>query len=184
MTSRLRRIAAPAVAVITAALLAAGCAGQPGAAAVVNGEPIAEADLTDASTTLAPFLQEGVAPAALLAAMIQAPVLMDIAAEHGIAVSADQAQEQLAANAEAGGIEVPEEYSPETMELARYLFLVNMVNQSPDAQSINEEFAARLAELDVEVSPRYGTWNPDLSQGSTIQATAPEWIAPVAPEQA
>ncbi|UFU03822.1 SurA N-terminal domain-containing protein [Ruania suaedae] len=180
----MRRIAAPAAVVMTAALFASGCAGQPGAAAVVDGEAITESELTDAATTLEPFLQEGVAPAALLGAMIQAPVLVDVAAEQGIGFSADQAREQLTANAEAGGIEVPESFSPETMELARYLFLAGLVNQSPDAQAINEEVLARLAELDVEVSPRYGSWDPTLAQGSPVQPGQPEWIVAPAPEQA
>ncbi|UFU07421.1 hypothetical protein [Ruania halotolerans] len=184
MTSRTRRILAPATAVLSAALLAAGCAGQPGAAAVVDGEAITEGELSETTAALAPFLNADVGPNVMLATMIQAPVFLGVAAEHGVAASEDETEAYLDELSAQAQVEVPQDYPAGAIEVARFLIVSGELSQSPDAQAIGEAVNEEMAELEVEVSPRYGTWDPTLAQGSAVAPAQPEWLlAPPAPAQ-
>jgi len=66
------------VALVTAAVLSA-CAGQPGAAAVVDGTSIPTSDLQTALDELGPYVQ-GASPAAVLGVLIIEPTVSDMAA--------------------------------------------------------------------------------------------------------
>src|SRR5690625_4683355 len=82
---------------IAASLVAAGlaltaCSAQPGAAAVVDGQRISEQSLSESSQALQPFLQTQLAPATMLSSMIQAQVTLEVAANHGFAASAEDAE--------------------------------------------------------------------------------------------
>ncbi|SEE96028.1 hypothetical protein [Ruania alba] len=184
MTSRTRRIVPPVVAVLSAALFAAGCAGEPGAAAVVNGETISESELAETTEALAPFLNAEVGPDLMLATMIQAPVLLDVAAEHGVAASVDETETYLDGLSAQAQVEAPESYPAGAIEVARFLIVSGELGQSPDAQAIGAAMNEQMAELDVEISPRYGSWDPELAEGSAIAPAQHDWLlAPAAPPE-
>lgn len=171
---------------IAASLTAAGlaltaCAGQPGAAALVDGQRISENEVAQTVEVWQPLLQDRLSPAAMLAPMIQAPVLLDVAADHGIGVSVEDAEQYLDDRAEQAQVTPPEEYPDGAVEVARMQIVVELLNGgSVDAQQISTDLTERIGELDVELSPRYGEWDPEAAGGSFIAPTTPEWIlAPV-----
>ena len=84
------RAAGVLVALVTTAGLA-GCAGQPGAAAVVDGTPIPTADVQAALTELSPYYQ-GATTTNLLAVLVQEPTVVELAEEKGVGVSDEDAQ--------------------------------------------------------------------------------------------
>ena len=169
---------------IAASLTAAGlaltaCSGQPGAAAVVDGQRISENDVAQTVEIWQPLLQDRLSPAAMLAPMIQAPVLLDVAAEHGIGASVDDATQYLNDRAEQAHVSPPEG----ALEVARMQIVVEMLNSgSVDPQQISADLTERLGELEVELSPRYGEWDPEAADGAFIAPTTPEWILAPADE--
>lgn len=173
---------------IAASLTAAGlaltaCSGQPGAAAVVDGQRISENDVAQTVEVWQPLLQERLSPAAMLAPMIQAPVLLDVAAEHGIGASVDDATQYLNDRAEQAQVTPPEEYPNGALEVARMQIVVEVLNSgSVDPQQISADLTERLGELEVELSPRYGEWDPEAAGGGFIAPAAPEWILAPADE--
>ena len=173
---------------IAASLTAAGlaltaCSGQPGAAAVVDGQRISEYDVAQTVEIWQPLLQDRLSPAAMLAPMIQAPVLLDVAAEHGIGASLDDATQYLNDRAEQAQVTPPEEYPDGALEVARMQIVVEMLNSgSVDPQQISADLTERLGELEVELSPRYGEWDAEAAGGGFITPTTPEWILAPADE--
>ena len=173
---------------IAASLTAAGlaltaCAGQPGAAAVVDGERISENEVARTLEIWQPLLQNPLTPAAMLAPMIQAPVLLDVAADHGIGASVEDAEQYLDDRAEQAQVSPPEEYPDGAIEVARMQIVVEVLNGGTvDPQQISADLTERISGLDVELSPRYGEWDPAAEDGSFISPTTPEWILAPADE--
>lgn len=179
--ARKSRLLGMAASLTAAGLALTACSGQPGAAAVVDGERISENEVAATVEVWQPLLQNPLTPAGMLAPMIQAPVLLDVAAEHGIAASAEEAEQYLDDLAEQGQLETPEEYPAGALEVARMQMVVEELNSgSVDPQQISADLTERIGALDVELSPRYGDWDPEAAGGSFITPTTPEWIlAPV-----
>lgn len=173
---------------IAASLTAAGlaltaCSGQPGAAAIVDGQSISENEVAQTVEVWQPLLQNQLTPAAMLAPMIQAPVLLDVASEHGLGASVDDAVQYLDDRAEQAQVTPPEEYPDGALEVARMQIVVEVLNSgSVDPQQISADLTERIGELDVELSPRYGEWDPEAAGGSFITPTTPEWILAPADE--
>ena len=173
---------------IAASLTAAGlaltaCSGQPGAAAVVDGQRISENAVAQTVEVWQPLLQNQMTPAGMLAPMIQAPVLLDVAAEHGIGASADEAVQYLNDRAEQAQVTPAEEYPEGALEVARMQIVVELLNSGTvDTQQISADLTERIGELDVQLSPRYGEWDPEAAGGSFITPTTPEWLIAPAPE--
>ena len=161
-------------ALVVAAFALAGCAGQPGAAAVVDGRAITERSLSEATTELTEVLGGAASPAAILEVMIQAPFAVQVASEHGVAISTDEASDVLDAEVEARGDQPPADgYGEEALSVARYLFLLGMIEQSPEGQQIMTELGERLQEVQVQLSPRYGDWNAEQAM---VEQAPPEWL--------
>lgn len=159
---------------VVAAFAVAGCAGQPGAAAVVDGRTITERSLSDATTELTEVLGGAASPAAILEVMIQAPFAVQTASEHGVAISTDEASDFLDAEVAARGDQPPADgYGEEALAVARYLFLLGMIEQAPEGQEIMTDLGQRLQEAEVQLSPRYGNWNAEQAM---VEQTLPEWL--------
>ncbi len=189
-----------AAAVVVAVAGVAGCSAQSGAAAVVEGRTIPVADVDAATEELTPYLQNA-SPSAVLLLLVAEPVFDRVATANGIGVSDQEAQDVLDAlaapaeppadggeGAEDGADEAPAadgateapEFGPASLSVARLTLLQRKLGEHPDGQALMAEVTADLAELDVDVNPRYG--RIDFEQGG-ITPFEHDWLVP-APEPA
>lgn len=173
MTPSVRRCAATLA--LGAALATAGCGGSTAdRAAVVDGSVISETSLQQATrevNSMEPaLLQDRLSPSGTLTALVQAPVVLEVLAAKGVAVSDSVALR----TARDRGVREPSE---ETLAIIRLATAIGTAQRSgqiteADAQTLTQ----RLADLDVEVNPRYGTFDPETA---SIQATQPDWVTSV-----
>ena len=168
-----RRVAAAAVTLAGGVALLTGCSGTPGAAAVVNGEVITSEDVRVAVDQLG-SLYEQVNTVNVLSVLVQEPILMDVADEHGIGVSDEEAEVLLNAAAENAGVDAPDEYAPSTLAIAKFAKANSKLQDADDAADISDEIAKRIGDADIEVNPRFGDFDAD---SLTVLAPAtPSWI--------
>ena len=165
-----------ATAVVLAVVGVTGCSGQTGAAAVVEGEAIPVGDLHEVTRELGPFLQDG-SPSGVLLLLVAQPVFERVAAEYGLGVSDAEARAALAGVAgtapDAAG-EDGVEFGDASLRVARLTILQQRLQQLPDAEPAIRELSDQLANLDVEVNPRYG--EIDLAGGRGIVPVEHPWI--------
>ena len=146
-------------AVAAAALLLTGCV-RGDAAAVVDGRTISQSGLQAAVQQIQEASGQAPHPSQILSSLIIGPTVEGILADRGAAISDAAARSNLAT------LPNPEPYIVELMK-------VNMGVQSLTNEE-REEAIARIQELDVEVSPRYGTFDPAQGQ---ILPESPNWLA-------
>lgn len=174
------RRSAPVLLALGALVLGlSGCAGQPGAAAVVDGKTISVVELQHATTDLAPYLQN-VTQASVLMVLVAAPTFDQAAAAAGVGVSTQEAEDLLdqAAKAavDAGTTSArTTRFSDAAVEVARFTLLQQNIQSLPNAADVTKQITDDLATLDAEVNPRYGT--ADLSTGSITPAAYPWLVA-------
>lgn len=173
MTSSVRRSVAALA--LGAALATAGCgATTADRAAVVDGSVISETSLQEAMrevNSMEPaLLQERLTPSGTLTALVQAPVVLEVLAGKGIAVSDSVALRA----AQERGVREPSEGTLSIIRLAQAIGTAQQSGQITDADA--QTLTQRLGELDVEVNPRYGAFDP---QSASIQVTQPSWVTAV-----
>lgn len=144
--------AAGAVAVL------AGCAAQPGAAAVIDGRRIEMSAVQQASLELGSVLQSST-PTVVLTQLLIAPSVQQVAAEAGVAVSEEEARETAATVAQNAGAEQVPEFSATSVEVVRTLLALQNLQQEADADAHVEAILADVAASDIQVTPRLGTWS-------------------------
>ena len=176
------RVRTRLAAVATVALVGvAGCSAQSGAAAVVEGEAISIADVHAATEQLGPYLQDA-SPSAVLLLLMAKPTFEEVAAENGVGVSDQEAQAVLDGLAEGGDGAAPGGRTPEfgeaAVDVARFTLLQRKLQELPDGPALLEEVSTRLAELDVDVNPRYG--RVDFAGGTGITPLEHPWLVPAA----
>ena len=169
---RVRRRTAAAALVALAAGLTGACSAQSGAAAVVDGEPIPAEEVQLAADELGPYL-DGATPSSVLVVLVAEPVVEQVAAERGVSVSTQQAEQLLTNLASESG--APAEFGEASVAVARFSLLQDALNQLPDAQDVQSEVLARLQDLDIDVNPRYGEL--DFTEGGIVPAEHP-WLVP------
>jgi hypothetical protein len=171
-----RRAARAAVALAVGAAVLTGCTQVPGTAAVVDGRTITERTLQQATDELGQLVPQGIPTQQVLINLIAAPYLLDAAAEAGAGVSeaeAAQLAEQLAA--QAGLAEVPE-LGEGSLDVLRATLAQQKLSQSADPAGAFAAFEEELAAADVQLSPRYGTF--DLTAPGGILAPERPWVEP------
>jgi hypothetical protein len=162
-----------AVLAVGAALVTAGC-GESTAdrAAVVDGSVITETDLQSAMTEVnamdPALLQEKLTPSGTLTALVQAPVVLDFLAKQGVVISDSVATRDAADR----GIVDPSDSTIEVVKLASAISSAQQSGQLGDTAPLLQQ----LSEQDVEVNPRYGTYDPE---SASISVSLPPWIKPV-----
>jgi hypothetical protein len=157
-------------ALVVAVALLAGCAPTSGAAAVVDGEPISEAQLADTVTQLRAF--SDVPARGVLQALIVSPFWVEAAGDIGVGASIDDARERLdALAADAGGEQASPEWGPGMLLIARVLVAQDRATQTGLGEELASAANGLVREADIEVDPRYGEWT---SEGVT--PTTPEWL--------
>lgn len=173
MTSRkLTRGLAAAAAV--AGLTLAGCSANPGAAAIVDGHRITEGHLATAVTDFAAVTGQPVDTGAMLGTLIVSPIILDVAAEYGIAASDEEASALLDQQVVVSGTAITDEpYGAGVLDVARIAIVNQGLMATPAGIEAQQQIAERIASADVEVSPRYGSFDP---AGAVVPSEFP-WIA-------
>ena len=152
---------------LAAAAALGACSGTPGAAAVVAGRAIPASDVRVAVEQLGGLFQ-GVSTQTVTSVLIQEPTISAIAAENGVGVSTAQAQDLLDSASQAAGVTLPDDLAPSTLAVARYVQASGALQDAPNAPELAQQFSDRIAELDIEVNPRFGT----LLEDANIDAPA------------
>ncbi|MCV2396359.1 hypothetical protein OEB99_18770 [Actinotalea sp. M2MS4P-6] len=160
-------------AMLATATLLAGCSPQPGTAAVVDGERIPQSDVADAIDDLGPVLSS-TDPAAMLSFLIISPVFVQVASEAGVGVSEQDGASFLDSAFEQSGQTPPATYSDAAVLLGEQAAASTNLSGLDDSSTALSTITERIAALDVEVNPRYGTFDP--SSGSITAISLP-WIA-------
>ena len=165
--------AAGVLVALTTTVALAGCTGQPGAAAVVDGTAIPSSDVSTALTELMPYFEE-VTTTNLLAVLVQEPTVVELAHEKGVGVSDEDAHDLLdqVVQQKVAGTTVT--FSEPSLAVARYSIAFTKLQDLPEAEAIGEEIDTRLRALDLEINPRFGS----LEDGNQIGApVAVPWLA-------
>lgn len=159
-TTRHRRRGARVAALLTAAALAlSACTSPPmDHAATVNGQVISETDLHEATAQFNTVSQQPVVPGQVLNVLAQLPVLSEMASGAGAPIT----DHQLLTEVRGVGIEEPNQLLLDYVRGLVYLQTVG--GQVPPEQ---------LTGLDVEINPRYGSWDPERA---AVVPQVPDWI--------
>ena len=159
-----------------AALVLAGCGGPAGAdrAAVVDGRVISETSLQTAMAEVnsmdPALLQAKLTPTGTLTALVQAPVVLKYLDGLGVKVSDTVAT----LDAQNRGVAEPADSTIEIIKLASAISAAQGDGKLTDADAA--ELTQQLQALDIDVNPRYGTFNP---QTASIELTTPGWVTPL-----
>lgn len=162
-----------AAAAALAAVLVAGCSpGQgPGVAANIDGHVISTSDV-DEGMQLAPFYSEQPPPSAILSNLIHAEVAIPIASDNGLGVS-DQDAAEFLDEMDAESIQTGGEYSQPVLDLVRFSMMVEQAQAAPQGEDLMSELDAQLGSADINVSPRYGSWD---AEGASLQEESQPWL--------
>lgn len=170
-----------AAAALLSALALGGCGAHPGTAAIVDGEQISENELDRAVTDFAAVTGQQIDSPTMLSTLVVAPMILDVAAEYGVAASDDEASALLDRQAEASGLPVPEDgYGTGVLQIAKMTIVNQTMSTSPEGGAAMEDVNARITEADVEVNPRYGEFD---ETGQVVPQPLP-WVEQPAQPQA
>ncbi len=167
------RTTAIAAVALAAALALGGCSGQAGAAAVVDGEPIAATTVDRTTRELNQLFQ--VDARAVLTMLIVSPAYLAEARANGVAKSRDQALGYLTEviAADPGSTVDVGSFSDATLDIVAFDMAVRELSQLPEAPEIGVRVNEQIAALDVDVNPRFGQFS---AEASSILPATPEWI--------
>lgn len=163
----------PVVAGAAAALLLAACSPLPGTAAILNGERVAETTIDDAMAGCATALgisEDQLVRAGVVRTYALASVFDSVAAEFG--ELGDDEIDQL--GRQQGGEQAAMIDNEQCRPLARRSIKASMLTQL-DQNAI----MGILQEADIELNPRYGTWDPSGAELFTSSSIS----VPVTPTQ-
>ncbi len=141
------------------ALLLSGC-GTKDTAAIVNGERISESAVLATTEQVNQIVAEPMSSSSIVQQLIVLPTVVEVLKERGVTIS------DAAAASALSGVAEP---TPYLVDMARLQLGVQQLTEADYA-----EITTRLADTDVRVSPRFGTFN---AEDFTIQAGTPDWIA-------
>ena len=174
-TARTRRALSSAGLVVLAVALVAGCTGQPGAAAIVDGRRISVAEVQQGTRELAPYYSS-VDQKSVLILLIGAPSIEAVAEEAGMGVSVQQAQDQLATTAKTAGTSPAPTFGTAAVEVIRFSLAQKALEAAPNAAVLVAKVNDRLTALRPDVNPRYGA--VDLSKGAVTDIAYPWLVTP------
>lgn len=164
------------VGALVAVTAVAGCAPGAGVAAEVDGVTITESDVDGVLDDLGPFLAR-TSRDAVLTSLVQSQAGVELADRHGIEVTDERAVQLLDNMAELSEME-PREWTDGAVLIARMQLIGQEINGLDDSAAVTEEFYEILAGLDVDVSPRYGEYDP--TTGSVVALSTPWIVDPAA----
>jgi hypothetical protein len=158
--------------VIAAALsllgLSACGSSTAGAAAVVDGRRITVEDVQAATTDFETFTGQPVPPQQVLYFLVIGPYVTQAAAKAGVGVSLDDARVQLTQK-----VPEPSEQGIAALRAADSASRLTQLSEDR-AKPALDAVVAELRAADIELSPRYGTFD---AEQITIARPAENWIA-------
>lgn len=163
---------------LAGALLLSGCSGLSASeAAVIDGRSISDSQLQEAAEQLNGISQQQSTAAVLLSDLALMPILDDVMGGTPLEITDQSIRELLRRN----GVDDPNELTVDVVRIREYRTLLQDPAFATDPA--NEEVLTRLSAvgqeeieaLDVQVNPRYGTWDPT---SLSLVDQAPEWITP------
>lgn len=165
----------PAITIaLVAALALGGCTAEHGAAAVVDGTPIPVSTVDRATRELNQVFM--VDPRGIVTLLVVAPSYFAEARALGVAVSHDEARDYVAQVASDSGADVdPGEMSEAALDILSLALSEQRMAQLPEGPAAFARIHAEIAELDIEVSPRFGEFSPE---SLAVVPTTPDWILP------
>ncbi len=175
------RVAAATLA-LTAAVALTGCgAGSPGVAATVNGTTISESAVDDIAHVLQTLREstpqapaQSVPRADIVGQLVIRPAVLDAARQAG-----DLVEPAAVRYAYAQRLADP---SDATVELLQVLTITGQLKPAQIEKVVQD-----LSRADIELSPRYGTFDPARgivqAQPNWIGGTSPDTGAPAGPDQ-
>lgn len=160
--------------VLALGALLAGCAANPGTAAVIDGERMSEQDAQGMARELSELLGEPIATTQAILVYAQSEAVIQTAAESNVTITQSAVIDELDALAEMSGYEPEDgEYRDDTVHLMHGQFVGSALQADPTAA---ERLTERVAEIDIELSPRYGTVS-----GTDFLEPAPPWLVEARP---
>lgn len=170
--TRSKRATVIATGALVGALLLGGCAPAPGTAAVVDGETITTAEVDEALADLAPVLATASATN-VVSLLIIAPSFLAAADAAGFGVTEEDGRAYIVS---AGLVTEEEaaELSAGALEIVRFAVMQGSIASEADV-AVLDEAAVRLQEAEIELNPRFGTWD---SEALTATALDTPWIVP------
>jgi hypothetical protein len=154
--------------------LLSGCVARPGVAATAGGKTISTADLAASLDQLETMLPgSGITSSLALTVLVQEPVYVSVATEHGLGTVTDD-QAALALASIPGYQDPHEALTSENLAIGRYVALSTAVSMSPEAGAIQKDLEIALQAQAVTVNPRYGTYDPTTAQVSPV--LPPAWL--------
>jgi hypothetical protein len=149
----------------------AGCSVHPGAAAVVDGRTISQDYLQETADDL------GMEPGQALYLLISAPSFIGAAEVNDVAVSTGDARAALETQL---GAEATAELSAGAIEVMRMAMAAQALSTLPDGATLVEETGAAALALPMDINPRYGDVDSELSQVARPELP---WIVVPAPAE-
>jgi len=139
----------------------------------VDGEVISETSLQSAMAQVnsmdPALLQAKLTPTGTLTALVQAPVVLNYLDDLGVKVSDSVAMQ----DAKGRGVADPADSTLEIIKLASAISAAQSDGRLTEADA--GELTQQLQALNIDVNPRYGTFNP---QTASIELTTPGWVTP------
>ncbi len=170
VTPPVRRLVATLA--LGAALATAGCGStRASTAAVIDGSVISQDDVSTAMQQVngmdPALLQSKLTPSSTLTALIQAPVVLDFLTGRGLVVSDSVATRE----AQTRGVDQPASSTLEIIRLASSITTAQQGGQLTEDDTV--QLSDQLRSQDVEVNPRYGTFNAETA---TVDLGLPTWV--------
>lgn len=163
---------------LTGALLLSGCAGLTAdEAASIDGRTIQESELQEAADQLGTLTGQPVAPAQVIRDLVLAYFYADFVDETGLELTDQQVSEALFE----AGVTEPNEIMIDVFRVRQYQSALSAEGAAEDpavaevVSRIQAVTPAELQDVDIEISPRYGTWDP---AALSVVDEAPAWIVP------
>lgn len=179
------RAAAVAVAVLAVVGMTAGCSERPGVAAVVDGHEITQAELDSAAAQIGLLTEQPngapVDASIVLGFIAEAGPTTAVAEKHGVPVSDDDIRKVVDGVIKDASLDLEADaLTPETLDAVRFLIArQGLANLRDD--SVAAELSAAYAAADIDVNPRFGTWN--ARTGVVDKAGSADWIYTPAPTE-
>lgn len=178
MMSHVKRAPRLSALALAAALVLSGCGGTgTSEGVVVDDRSYSVQEVQEATRTFQQLTGQQVSQQAVATVAASLPVLDRYFEGTSLAPSEGALRSQL----QQSGLD--EEPSPLIMDIARYQYYFNVLNDpslqgEPEygeiAAQMQTSYQSDLAAQDVEVNPRLGTWDPTAGQ---VVPEAPAWIS-------
>ncbi len=163
-----RSIGATAVAL----MLVSGCSGvSPGEAAIIEGEVIGVRELQETTEQLNTISQQPSTPSSVLSELSRMPFFDRAAA----GTPGELTEQQVIDVLQASGLENPTDLTIDVARTRQYGVTIEEPDMADALAELNTLTVEDFEALDIEVSDRYGSFDPNLLE---VTPTTPEWITP------